>query len=196
MAEKTPKTLFDLVRQHKVYSPKNSAAWFMNNVRNTLQGLGPMRVLGDNLHRQSDRPPVGKMIFFTYDPKTKATLPFYDTFPLVLPFSFNDKGFIGINFHYLAPRTRLLLINKLVEYASDDRMNEKTKIEMSWKMLSNASKFPEIAPAIKQYLYGHVKSRMAEIPLPDMYIAIFLPVERFKKQSMEYVWNNSKKVAK
>ena len=63
-------------------------------------------------------------------------------------------------------------------------------------MLNNASKFPEIAPAIKQYLYGHVKSRMAEIPVPDMFIAVFLPVERFKKQSMEYVWNNSKKVVR
>ena len=38
---------------------------------------------------------------FVYDPKTKAKLPFYDTFPLVLPIDTFRGGFIGLNFHYL-----------------------------------------------------------------------------------------------
>jgi len=165
----------------------------MNNVRANTQGVGPMKILGDNLHRQSDRPPIGNLVFFTYDPKTKLDLPFYDTFPLVLPFSIEDKCFTGINFHYLMPKTRLALLNKLMEFASDDRLNEKTKLEVTWKMLKNASRFPEVAPAVKKYLYSHVKSRMAQIPPIDAYIAIFLPCERFKKQSAEYVWNVSRK---
>lgn len=194
MAVFKPLTLFDLIKSHGIYSPKNSASWFMNNVRNNARGLGPMKVLGDNIHRQTDKPPIGKMIFFTYDPKTKDKLPYYDTFPLVLPFSINDTSFYGINFHYLHPRVRLGLVNKLMEYASNDRLDDRAKLEVSWKLLNNASKFPEIRPAIKQYLYSHVKSRMAEIPPADMPIAVFLPVERFKKKENEFVWAQATRV--
>lgn len=185
--------MFDLIKSNYKYSPKNSATWFMNNVRAQMGGVGPMKILGDNLHRQTNTPPIGKMIFFTYDPKGKKELPFYDNFPLVLPFGADKTSFIGLNFHYLMPRTRLILLNKLMEFASNDRLDDKTKIEVSWRLLSNASKYPEVAPSVKKYLFGHVKSRMVEIPVDDMPIAIFLPCERFKKQSAEYVWQNSAK---
>lgn len=189
----TPITIFDIIRNSKLYNPRNSASWFMNHVRNNTRSLGPMKVLADNLHRQTDTPQVGRMIFFTYDPKTKDKLPFYDTFPLVLPFSVTAKSFYGINFHYLYPNVRLTLINKLLEYAEDDKISQSAKIDLSWKMLNNASKFNEVKPAVKQYLFSHVKSRMAQIPVHEMAISVFLPVERFRKQSAEYVWADSKK---
>jgi len=191
-----PITIFDIIRQSKQYNPKNSATWFMNNVRNLTKQMGPMKVLADNLHRQTDKPKIGQLFFFTYDPKYKETLPFYDTFPLVLPFSVYNDSFYGINFHYLYPKVRLVLVNKLLEYASDDKMSEAAKVEVSWKMLNNAAKFPEIKPAIKQYLFSHVKSRMATIPAHDMMMATFLPVERMKKQSAEFVWTDSQKAAR
>lgn len=193
MTEFKPITIFDIIRNHKQYNQKNSATWFINNVRNLTKQMSPLKVLGDNLHRQTDTPRIGQMFFFTYDPKYKESLPFYDTFPLVLPFSVYNDSFFGINFHYLYPKVRLVLVNKLLEYASDDKMSESAKIAVSWKMLNNASKFPEIKPAIKQYLFSHVKSRMATIPPHDMLMSVFLATERFRKQSAEFVWNNSQK---
>ena len=44
---------------------------------------------------------AGRMSMFFYDPKFKNRLPYYDTFPLVLPLETMRGGFIGLNFHYL-----------------------------------------------------------------------------------------------
>jgi len=49
---------------------------------------------------------LGKMYFFVYNPKHKITLPYYDMFPLVLPIERYSNGFLGINFHFLAPKDR------------------------------------------------------------------------------------------
>ena len=51
--------------------------------------------------KQSSSPFFGRLNVFFYDPKFKATLPYYDRFPLVLPLKGTSNGFIGINFHFL-----------------------------------------------------------------------------------------------
>jgi len=196
VATQVKTTLFDVIRNNKLYNPRNSATWFMNNVRNNTRAMGPLSVLGDNIHRQTDTPKIGQMFFFTYDPKTKNELPYYDTFPLVLPFSVYPDTFYGINFHYLFPKVRFALVNKLLEFSSDDKLSPNAKIQVSWKMLNNASKFPEVKPAVKQYLFSHVKSRMARIPPDDMMMSVWLPVEKFRKQSAEFVWADSKKASR
>ena len=43
----------------------------------------------------------GKLNMFMYDPKLKKKLPYYDTFPLVLPIESYSDGFLGLNLHYL-----------------------------------------------------------------------------------------------
>ena len=52
--------------------------------------------------KTSDFPSLGKMYFYAYDPKTKAKLKHYDTFPLVFPVKKFSDGFLGLNLHYLA----------------------------------------------------------------------------------------------
>ena len=47
-------------------------------------------------HRNQLMP--GYMDAFYYDPKHKATLPYYDKFPLIFPLSVGKDFFIGINF--------------------------------------------------------------------------------------------------
>jgi len=56
---------------------------------------------------------LGKMYFFVYNPKHKMTLPYYDMFPLVLPVERYSDGFLGINFHYLAPKERAHLLDEI-----------------------------------------------------------------------------------
>ncbi len=186
-------SLFDILRTNPVYNRKNSVAWFMNNIRNMVGSIGPMGFLGQNLKHQVKTPQIGKMYAFTYDPKTKEKLKYYDNFPLTMFFSLDGKYMTGINFHYLMPKTRLVLLHKLYEVTSDDRMDSKTIALVSWNLLKNASRYPEVGPAIKKYLIGQVKSRFVEIPASDWPIAVFLPTERFKKAPMETVWADSAK---
>ena len=49
---------------------------------------------------------LGKMYFYSYNPKWKDQLPWYDTFPLVFPIERYPDGFLGLNFHYLHPKHR------------------------------------------------------------------------------------------
>ena len=60
-----------------------------------------------------DKFEVGKMYLFHYDPKWKNVLPYYDTFPLILMMGNANKGFYGINLHYLPTNLRMLLLSNL-----------------------------------------------------------------------------------
>ena len=75
-----------------------STAWF----RNKIKEFGTPRRL-DLLRdgRRSGSPSFGKLNMFVYGPKNRLTLPYYDTFPLVMPIGGIGGGFLGINFHYL-----------------------------------------------------------------------------------------------
>ena len=56
---------------------------------------------------------VGKMYFYFYDPKTKEKMKYYDRFPLVIPIERYNDGFLGLNLHYIHPKQRIALLDKL-----------------------------------------------------------------------------------
>ena len=74
------------------------------------------------------RPSAGRMSMFIYDPKTKQKLPFYDTFPLVLPFELIRGGFIGLNFHYLPYGLRFKLLEQLQQFATNTKFDQSTQL--------------------------------------------------------------------
>ena len=51
--------------------------------------------------RRGTKPFPGRLNMFVYDPKFKKKLPYYDTFPLVLPLENYSDGFLGLSFHSL-----------------------------------------------------------------------------------------------
>ena len=67
---------------------------------------------------------VGKMYFYFYDPKTKDTMPYYDRFPLVIPIEMYRDGFLGLNLHYIHPKSRMVLLDKLSVTATNKSYNE------------------------------------------------------------------------
>ena len=76
-----------------------SAQWY----RNAVQGIAN-KATATGLMRSgklNQRPSAGRLNMYFYDPKTKKKLPYYDTFPLVLPVDTFKGGFVGLNFHYL-----------------------------------------------------------------------------------------------
>jgi hypothetical protein len=58
-------------------------------------------------------PTFGLLNMFVYDPKGKKELPYYDTFPLLLPIEKYSNGFLGINLHYLPIPLRIRLLDRL-----------------------------------------------------------------------------------
>ena len=121
------------------------------------------------------RPKYGVMNLFGYDPKHKATLPYYDIFPLIFPLEPARGGFIGLNFHYLPFGARVAFLRSLANTTTDKRFDKKTRYNIKWRNNQYMRK------TAKHYLFNQVRSSFLNIPADEMAIAIFLPVARFKK---------------
>jgi len=169
-----------------------------NNARNWLRAkvkeLTPTsRALMADRDRLKSNSTIGKMYFYFYDPKTKDTLPYYDRFPLVIPIESYKDGFLGLNLHYIHPKQRLILLDKLSETATNSKFDSKTKLRVSYSYLAGASRAFEATPCIKRYLYSHIQSRFLEISADEWDIAAMLPVETFVGATTSKVYADSRK---
>ena len=163
-------------------------------LRSKLPDLNPTsrKLMSDN-SRKTDTNLIGHMYFFYYDPKTKDTLPYYDRFPLVIPIQLYPDGFLGLNLHYIHPKHRIILLDKLSSFASNRSYDQSTKLRLNYQVLQSFSKAYEASPCIKRYLSNHVQSRFLEIHANEWDIAALLPVEQFEKASTSKVWSDSRK---
>jgi hypothetical protein len=171
---------------------RDSRTWFRNAAL-AIQSVNKNKMMNDpgSLQKIITRKDIGKMFMFFYDPKHKATLPYYDIFPLIFPIEFYDDGFLGINLHYLPPILRAKLMDALYNTVSNRKYDETTKLTISYQILNSASRYRYFKPCVKRYLYSHVGSNYLNV-IPRMWdAALMLPSSRFKKKSKENVWKDS-----
>jgi hypothetical protein len=50
-----------------------------------------------------------------------------------------------------------------------------------------------IKPTIKKYLWKHIQSNFLRIDVDEMAIAVYLPVQKFRKATPQKVWSDSRK---
>jgi hypothetical protein len=164
--------------------------WLQSKVKNL--NTSPNRLMQD---RQNlvDNTIIGKMYFFYYDPKTKDSLAYYDRFPLVIPIDQYRDGFLGLNLHYITPRDRVILLDKLSTTLNNKNYDETTKFRINYAYLSAASKAFESTPCVKRYLFRHIDSRFLQINADEWDIAAMLPVERFQGATKQRVFAESRK---
>ena len=177
-----------------------SRKWFSTNVKN-LQ-VSRSALLRDTALKTTNVPVRGSMYMYFYDPKFKATLPYYDRFPLVFPFkrgftrqrAIEGGSFLGLNLHYLHPRLRARLMDGLYTISTDKTFDEDTRIRISYNILNKASKFRFFKPCVKRYLLPRVRSRFVKINADQWDTALFLPTERFRKKSKSHVFRQSREI--
>ena len=167
--------------------------WFrsiVNRTKGQFSGETPKTILqrSENLVSNSV---LGKMYFYSYDPKLKDELPWYDTFPLVFPIERYTDGFLGLNFHYLAPKHRAILMDQLKMFANNKKYDETTKLKLTYNMLAGFKKIKRAKPTVHRYLNSKVNSKFVLVNADEWEVALFLPVERFKKASKKQVWAHS-----
>lgn len=173
----------------KAGDTQRSVQWYQTQVKQ-LGSVRPNKLMSDTPQLVNTIQP-GKMYMFFYDAKWKDKLPYFDMFPLVLPFKKVPGGFLGLNLHYLPYMARFKLLGMLSEYASDDKMNEDTRLLLSWKLLNSSSRLNMIKPCVKKYLAEQLQSRFLQINYPDWITASQLPVERFTADKNQ-VWRDSR----
>lgn len=174
---------------------KKSREWFQGKVKE-LGSVNRTALLKDDALDPTTREIAGSMYMYFYDPKTKATLPYYDRFPLVIMVEDAKGGFYGLNLHYLRPDIRAEFLDRLMKLAPN-KLTDRTRVnKMRYDLLKGVQKYKEFKPCFKHYLTSHIKSKMVRVPMTDWEIAIFLPTEQFKKKSKTAVWSESLKIAK
>lgn len=172
---------------------RDARRWFQNAAQK-VQRVNKNLMLDDreNLVNSIDAESIGKMYMFSYLPKHKETLPYYDMFPLVFPIDLKKDGFLGINLHYLPPVLRAKLMNAIYQTINNDTYNDTTKLKISYSILSNASRYRYFKPCIKHYLGAYVQSSYLNIEPTNWDSALMLPTEQFKKATKEQVWKDSR----
>ena len=159
-----------------------------------IKDLKPTRAaLLKDRDRLKERSVIGKMYFYFYDPKTKEKMKYYDRFPLVIPIESYNDGFLGLNLHYIHPKYRMTMLDKLSATANNSSYDEKTKLRVSYQYLTAASKVFEATPCIKRYLFSQIESRFLEISADEWDIAALLPMESFVGASTSKVYSDSRK---
>jgi hypothetical protein len=179
---------------------QDSSRWFRNQAAKTTASA--TKLIAADRTRLTTIPMIGRMYLFSYDPKGKKTLPYYDRFPLVLPFNASTTtgkasqgaGFYGLNLHYLPLVLRARLMDSLYQYVNNDKMDITTRIKLSYKLLNRVSTLKYFRPCVKQYLFSHLRSKFFYIEPKEWNIALFLPIDRFMKADNKTVYKESKRI--
>jgi len=170
---------------------KESREWFRKKIRN-LKNINREALMKEDPLKQTTEEIIGSMYMFSYDPKHKETLPYYDTFPLVVVVGPAEGGFYGLNLHYLPPILRAKMLDALMEITTNKKFNDSTRFKMSYELLAKTAKLKYFKPCFKHYLNEHVKSKFAMVPSPEWEIATFLPTANFEKASINAVYKDSR----
>lgn len=171
---------------------RKSRAWFLTSLKDLRTGdnrikTAMLKSKSNDIPKVS-KPLIGRMYMYVYDPKTKETLSHYDRFPLILMVGPAPGGFYGINLHYLTPRIRAVFFDRLTDLANNTKLDETTKLRMSYQLLKSASRFRAFQPCFKRYLYKHIRSRVIQV-LPKYWeIAVFLPCDQFVGKHRNEIW--------
>jgi len=181
-------TIFDNLKQ----AGQNAITWLRQNAAK-LSNISPAKLMSD-ADNKTNAMQMGKMYMFHYDPKYKQKLPYYDTFPLIIPIERYSDGFLGLNMHYLAPKLRLSLLQGLMSITNNKTMNDSTRMMVTYNILNSTKKHRYFKPTLKRYLATHVQSRFLNIKPDEWETAIFLPVERFVKKNKKAVWKLSREL--
>lgn len=172
---------------------RKSKAWYEQQMILLMKQISsPWMVLKGNPTQLTTRLMPGRMYMFVYDPLHKHDLPYYDRFPCVLLYKRSITGFSGLNFHYLPYQMRVQLLHRLMQYKTNARMDENTRIKYTWEAIKGVSKFAAAVPAFHQYNFAGLRSSFREIRAYDWTTAVMLPVEQFVKMPDDRIWDKSR----
>lgn len=157
---------------------KSAINWFKDKITDITRKI---KRDPNNIFTKDGTPEIGQMYMFVYDPKYKATLPFYDAYPLVFPIEFYGDGFLGINLHYLPPLARAKLLSNLKKLSTNTKFDDTTKLNVSYELLrAHAVHFQGFENCVKRYLFAHVKSSFHQVSPYDWDKAVLLPLQRWQ----------------
>jgi hypothetical protein len=135
-----------------------------------------------------------------YKPKDINKLPYYDRFPVFLCMNVHKEWFTGLNFHYLPPENRVELMDQLFPFvmasevkADDMARSLRTKLSprVDYEFMKKRRSMMSFKPMWKRYRRDSVLGQFAYMPPIAWDIITMLPVQQFRKSSINRVWRES-----
>jgi hypothetical protein len=174
------------------FMSRASMQWLTNRISELRNPRSIPKQIAREKDRFVTRFMLGALYFFFYDPKTKANLPYYDKFPLVMVLERYSDGFLGLNLHYLPIKHRIALLKKLVEYGGIyNEQDEIKRVRVTYDILNASRRFKEFRPCLKKYLYSNLQSRILAVQPSEWEVATYLPIQQFKGAQPKEVWQDS-----
>ena len=170
---------------------RESLQWFKKRLKSVTR-VQNNQILKDPLLNRVPKPLMGRMYMYFYDPKTKETLPYYDRFPLIIMVKKEKGGFTGLNLHYLPPVLRARFFDRLTQFTNNKKYDESTRFRLTYNFLRSSSKLEMFKPCFKRYLNSQVTTKITEVPATEWEVALFLPTDKFVKNSRTTVWKKSR----
>ena len=170
---------------------RQSVAWFESKMRELKSPTQLANEIVNDKSRKKGRFQMGGLYHFFYDPLTKDKLPYWDTFPLVIPLNNTSDGFIALNLHYLPPRYRAAFMDKLMNFAILNDQDEPKRLRVTYDILNATRNYKEFKPCIKHYLKSQIKSRIVAIEPFEWETALFLPTAIFKGATPQKIYKES-----
>jgi len=169
---------------------KDSLKWLMAKIAD-VRGVRVAKSISNEKVRQVNKFILGGLYCFYYNPKGKTDLPYYDQFPMVLALERYNDGFLGLNFHYLPIKYRVVFLDKLMNFAMMGDAGEIMRMRVTYDILTASKRLKEFRPCIKRYLSSHIQSKILTIQPNEWDIAALLPLQQFKGATAPEVWQDS-----
>lgn len=171
---------------------KSAQKWFQLQVQN-MKNINRWDLMKNKELTDVKKPKVGEMFMYFYEPKHADVLPYYDTFPLIIMVDKAPGGFYGLNLHYLPNRERAKFFDALMGTMNNKLYDETTRMKVNYQLLQSVKKLKYFKACFKHYLTSHVESQIVRVDPTEWEIALFLPVQRFKKASIAQIYSDSRR---
>tara|TARA_B100001750_G_scaffold84549_1_gene66798 strand:+ start:598 stop:1617 length:1020 start_codon:yes stop_codon:yes gene_type:complete len=130
---------------------------------------------------------LGRMYFFRYEPDVEITNQtrneIYDNYPLIFLLYEDADNFSGINFHYMSPKQRKILLGNMFLYLNNEKYDRSTKIlaQAFRNRVMSERKLRYAKLAYRSYRPDNIRSKIVQVHPLDWELAIGVNTERFKK---------------
>ena len=130
----------ELAAFRKGITPRSaeSRAWFRKQA-SALGKVNRSQLMNEPELKITGKQIPGGMFMFFYDPKTKETLPYYDSFPLTIIVDAAPGGFTGLNLHYLPMVLRAKFLDALMDITDDKKYDDNFKIHVDCNLVKRNS---------------------------------------------------------
>lgn len=174
---------------------KESYKWLMNQAKKLSSPTLASKLIKEErkraLRKDVSKINIGSLVMYFYEAKGKDELEYWDSFPVGFVIGAEHDRFQILNLHYISPRIRSIILDKLLAIANNASADQTTKLRLSYAVIKNASRFKVLKPCYHEYLFTHVRSKVIKIHPSDWEKCIFLPLAKFNKASNSRVWSDS-----